>query len=256
MDQAAEAVRRSTPSERQAQERRFYSRMALVIAAVIVLGFGPSFYLRPFDVIHFPRPNPPITPSLMVHSAIFSLWVVIFIAQTQLVAAGRRDVHKTLGAFGFMLGVVMVPVMYMAMMDAIARNSSLPFTDVLTFSVVPLGGIPFYIILLTLGWLSRKKDLQSHKRYMLALMIMLSQPAFARLPLAPPVLIGFTFLSALPLLLLISMAVWDRKTRGSVHAATKTSIALFALLLAIQTFFLATPGLWSAFVVHLPGIPA
>lgn len=256
MSQASEAFRHSTPSERQAQERRFYSRMALLIAAVVVLGFGPSFYLRPFDVIHFPRPNPPITPSLMVHSAVFSLWVVIFIAQTQLVAAGRRDLHKALGAFGFLLGVVMVPVMYLAMVDAIARNSTLPFVDVLTFSVVPLGGIPFFIILLALGWRARKKDLQSHKRYMLGLMIMLSQPVCARLPLAPPVLIGFTLMSALPFLIFIPLVMWDRKTRGGIHPATRTAIALFALLLAIQTFFLATPGLWSSFVVHLPGMGA
>ncbi len=231
MSQASEAFRRSTPSERQAQERRFYSRMALIIAAVVVLGFGPSFYLRPFDVIHFPRPNPPITPILMVHAAVFSLWIVIFIAQTQL-----------------------VPVMYMAMLDAIARNSTLPFVDVLTFSAVPLCGIPFYIVLLALGWRARRQDLQSHKRYMLGLMIMLSQPAFSRLPLAPPVLIGFVLLSALPLVMYLAMMRWDRKMRGSVHPATKISLALFSLLLVIQAFFLATPGIWSSLVVHFPGV--
>jgi hypothetical protein len=33
-------------TDRKASERKFYSRMALFLAFVVLLGFGPSFYLR------------------------------------------------------------------------------------------------------------------------------------------------------------------------------------------------------------------
>ena len=83
-----------------ARERRFYTRMAWFVAAVVVLGFAPSFYLKPLDLFSYPRPNPPLVPNLMVHGLVFTAWVAVFVAQVSLVSAGRRDLHRKLGATG------------------------------------------------------------------------------------------------------------------------------------------------------------
>jgi hypothetical protein len=80
------------PLDRQSAERRFYSRMALFLVALVFLGFAPSFYLRGV-VPEFPRPNPSLPPSVLMHGLLFSLWMLVFIAQVRLVSAGRRDLH-------------------------------------------------------------------------------------------------------------------------------------------------------------------
>lgn len=239
---------------RQLRERRFYSRMAIACAIVVFLGFAPSFYVKPLNIVHFPRPNPDLNARLMLHAVVFTLWVALFIAQTQLVAAGRRDLHRMLGAAGFGLGVLMVPIMYVVMLDMIARNSAPPFIDGLGFSAMPGFPIPLFIAMLWLGWSTRRSDLQSHKRYMLALMIMLTEPAVNRLPLLPPSLWGVTGLSLLSACLFIPLVLWDRSMIGKVHRATITAIALEFLMIAGQTFFLANPALWSAFMRTLPGV--
>ena len=109
-------------------------------------------------------------------------------------------------------------------------------------------------MMLWLGGQSSRRDLQAHKRLMLGLMIMLTQPAIARLPLAPPSLIGFALPSVLSLLLFVPLFVWDLRTRGALHWASKLGAGLYALVIAAQVFFLAVPGLWSAFAAHLPGV--
>ena len=52
----------TSPTDRRSAERKFYSRMALLLVAVVFIGFAPSFYLRNI-VPAFPRPNPtlPVT---------------------------------------------------------------------------------------------------------------------------------------------------------------------------------------------------
>ena len=67
------------PAERSA-ERRFYSRMALFLVAVVFIGFAPSFYLRGL-VPEFPRPNPTLPPAVLLHAGLFTLWMLIFVAK-------------------------------------------------------------------------------------------------------------------------------------------------------------------------------
>lgn len=251
----AGAGRQKLP-ERQQKERRFYLRMALLIMAVIFIGFAPSFYLKPFNVVHFPRPNPDLNGHLMLHGLVFSLWTVIFLVQTLLISAGRRDLHKKLGIFGFTLAIAMIPIMYLTTLDEIARNSGPPWTDVLTWAAVPLVPIPFYMFVLWKGWNARRTDLASHKRIMLGLMIMLTQPATARLPLLPPMLWTFAALSALGMLLFVPMARWDKQTLGHIHPATKMGAGIYALIIVVQIACMAVPEVWKSFIVMLPGIAA
>ena len=126
-----------------ARERRFYTRMAWLLVALIFLGFAPSFYLKWLG-ISFPRPNPPLIPNLILHALVFTAWVLTFLAQVSLVAAGRRDLHRGLGMFGMALGAAKVPVMYLTAVWQVERASVPPFTDPLTWTVVPLVGIPAF----------------------------------------------------------------------------------------------------------------
>lgn len=243
-------------AERQLAERRFYSRMGLLLLALVLIGFGPSFYLKPLDLIHYPRPNPSLTPGVMVHGLMFSAWMAVFIAQTQLVAAGRRDLHRALGAAGMVLGAALLPVMYLTAVWQVARANQPPVSDPLTWTAVPLAGIPAFAALLLLGLRYSRRDLQAHKRLMLGLMIMVMQPALHRFPIFPPTLLFFVIVSILTWLLFVPLFLWDRRTIGRLHWATKLGAGLFAVVIAAQTVALAVPGLWAPIAERLPGVGA
>lgn len=53
-------------SARLSAERRFYSWMAVMMIVVVLIGFAPSFYLRGI-VPSYPRPNPSLPPSVLLH---------------------------------------------------------------------------------------------------------------------------------------------------------------------------------------------
>ena len=54
-------------------ERRFYSRMAIALAVVVLAGFSSTFYLP--GIVVFPRPTPSYTPLMVVHGVVFTAWM-------------------------------------------------------------------------------------------------------------------------------------------------------------------------------------
>lgn len=50
---------------------------------------------------------------MLLHGAVFTVWMLAVIAQTQLVAAGRRDIRMKLAAATVMLAIAMIPLMYL-----------------------------------------------------------------------------------------------------------------------------------------------
>jgi hypothetical protein len=71
-------------------ENLFFSGMAVLILGAVFLGFARSYYLA--GVFKAPLPN----LIVHIHGAVFSSWILLLIAQTSLVAAGRIDLHRRL----------------------------------------------------------------------------------------------------------------------------------------------------------------
>src|SRR4051795_216387 len=154
------------PADRKSSERKFYSRMALFLVLLVLLGFGPSFYLR--DIVpSYPRPNPTLPPAVILHGSVFTLWMAAIVAQTQLIAARKHAVHMQLGKLTLLLAVLMMPVMYLTAVWQVARANQPPFTDPLTWTIVPLAVIIPFAILIWNGW-NKRRDVQTHKRLMLS----------------------------------------------------------------------------------------
>lgn len=242
-------------TDRKLSERKFYSRMALFLVALVLLGFGPSFYLRGM-VPSYPRPNPSLPPAVIFHGTVFTLWMAAIVAQTQLIAARKPKVHMRLGLLTMGLAILMIPVMYLATVWQVARANQPPFTDPLTWTIIPMSVIIPFAIAVWQGWVHRR-NAQWHKRLMLgaAIMVVLG-PAIGRLPIAPPTLIGFTFQHSLGLALYIPMFLWDRRTQGEVHPATKLVFALAALTVIVPLTIFWTGLPWAKVVAHFPGVGA
>lgn len=242
-------------SDRKASERKFYSRMALFLVVVVLLGFSPSFYLRNV-VPSYPRPNPTLPPAVILHGLVFTSWMALIVAQTQLIAARKHAVHMQLGTLGMLLAILMIPVMYLTAVWQVARANQPPFTDPLTWTIVPLAVIVPFAVLVWNGW-AHRRDVQFHKRMMLsAAIIVVMGPAIGRLPLAPPTLLGGSIQLILGLALFIPLFLWDRRTIGHVHPATRLAFTMAAITVAVplSVFWFNLP--WAKLAAHLPGVGA
>ena len=243
------------PEDRKASERKFYSRMALFLVLLVFLGFGPSFYLRGV-VPPYPRPNPTLPPTVILHGTVFTIWMGLIVAQTQLISARKHAVHMQLGKAGMLFAILMIPVMYLTAVWQVARANQPPFTDPLTWTVVPLGVIIPFAVLVWSGWQNRR-DVQTHKRLMLSAAIMVVMgPAIGRLPIAPPTMLGMSVQLLLGLALFIPLFVRDRRTLGHVHPATRFGFTMAAITVVIPlaVFWLNLP--WASVAARLPGVGA
>jgi hypothetical protein len=240
-------------ADRKAAERKFYSRMALFLVALVFIGFAPSFYLK--DVVPpYPRPNPTLPPSVILHGGVFTLWMLLVVAQTQLISARKHVIHMQLGKLTVLLAVLMIPIMYLAGVWQVARATQPPITDPLTWTIVPLAAIIPFAVLVWNGW-SKRRDAQWHKRSMLsAAILVVAGPTIGRLPIVPPTLVGFTILFLLGFLLFVPLILWDRRTLGKIHPATKLGIAMLAIPIFVPLFVFWTGADWAAIARHLPGV--
>ena len=239
--------------ERLNAERKFYSRMVFLVLAVVFLGFAPSFYLRGI-VPPYPRPNPTLPWWVIMHGTLFTIWMGIFVAQTQLIAAGQHQVHRTLGKASMLFAILLIPVMYTTAVWEVTRANQPPMTDPLTWTIVPLSVIVPFAILMYLGWENRARA-QWHKRLLLSAAILVAMgPAIGRLPLAPPTRIGITILLLLGLLLFIPLFIWDRRRDGHVHPATWIGFSLSVIAVFIPLFVFWTGANWAAVAAKLPGV--
>src|SRR5689334_9912805 len=158
----------------------FFPAMAWAMMAVVFAGFAPSWFLRSY--VPAATPVPPLSPLIIVHGAAFTSWMALFITQTSLVAANRRDIHRKLGWWGASLAVAMLVLGWMAAVDSLRHGATpVPGIPPAVFFVVPIGSLAGFAPLVVLGVLNRKRP-DYHKRYMLISIMALLLPAAARIP--------------------------------------------------------------------------
>lgn len=154
---------------------RFYPLVAILLAAFIVIGFSRTYYLR------FLSERPPLHVWLHVHGVIFTAWLVLFIAQTQLIAGRRVQLHMRLGVAGAVMALLVVVTGIAAMFVSAAtpRMTQLGVTAAQA-SIIPLTTIAPFALLVGAGLAYRRRT-SLHKRLMLLAMISVIGPPTARL---------------------------------------------------------------------------
>ena len=154
---------------------RFYPLAAIALAGFIIVGFSRTYYLR------FLSDLPPMRAVMQLHGAVFTAWLALFVAQTQLIAAHRVDLHRKLGIVGVLLTVLVVTTSVVAMLISAAtpRLSQLGLTSPQS-SIVPFVAIAQFVVLVSVGVAVRRRA-SLHKRFMLLAMISVLGPPTARL---------------------------------------------------------------------------
>ena len=78
-------------------------------------------------------------------------------------------------------------------------------------------------------------------------------PSVGRLPIAPPTLGGFAFQLLVGLMLFVPLVIWDRRSLGHLHPATKLALAVGVTSAYVPLLLIATNS-WAPIARHLPGI--
>lgn len=225
-------------------ERLFYAGMAWAMLLAVLIGFGPTYYWIPVT-----GGGRPITPLTHLHGLVFSAWILLFVTQASLVAAGNVRLHMRLGLVGMGLVVVMVIVAALTALSAAARGSAPPGMDPLSWLAIPLIDIPVFAGLFGAALANRRRP-QVHKRLMLIGMIGMMSPAFGRMPW-PEAIVGPVTIFGIPDLLLIALIGWDIASSRRIHLVTiigaSVLIASQALRLAVwQTDWWLSFAAWSS----------
>lgn len=197
-------------------ERWFYGCMAALIALTVFIGFAPTFYLAKW--LDPPHPILAATPLVYVHGAIFTSWILLFVAQTALIAGRRVDLHRKLGVLGAFVAALMVMVGTLTALHGVVRASGPPGIDPARFLAIPLFDMVVFPVLVTMGVRARR-DRQAHKRLMLLSTIGILAAAIARWPLSIMQHGPLAFFAVNDLYILVVVG-FDLATTGRVHRAT------------------------------------
>ena len=235
-------------TDRSQAERRFFTGTAFAILITVLLGFARSFFLRPL----FPGHPSPSEPIFYLHGAVFTGWILLFVAQVSIVARGQVQLHKKIGLFGGALAVVMVVLGVMSALTAAGRAAGFVGIPVppLQFLAIPLFDMILFPAFVGLALVQRHNP-QRHKRWMLLATLNLLAAAVARWPfvntLGPLAYFGITDL------FIVALAVWDFRSRGRLHPVTLWGGLLLIISQPLRLVVSGTAG-WLIFARWATGL--
>ena len=219
--------------------RRFYVGMAIAVLITVFLGFSHTYFLKAY------YGTPELSLLVHIHGLVFTSWVLLFLAQTSLVATGHTDRHRKLGVAGAVLAALLLIVGTATAILRVksGRPSPIPGVPPLSFLAVPLFDMVAFALLIGAGLVLRNRP-ETHKRLMTLATIALTSAPIARLsfvrPGGPPAFFGLTDL------FIVAMLVYDFATRGKAHPATIWGGLVIVASQPLRLMISGTPA-WLAF---------
>ena len=178
-------ARRVVESSRNAASTAdaFHVRFAAFLLVLLVAGFAPTFFFRPFLGLE-PLALPP-----MLHGVVLTAWFIFFFVQAGLVRDRNIDLHRKLGRIGAIVAALatlqfvwVAVVLYHGRAPNVAADLVEKARIVrITSELTVFAAFPVFV---TLAVLARRRA-AVHKRLMLIATIALMPPVLSRLALWP-----------------------------------------------------------------------
>lgn len=247
-------------------DRWIYVAMAVFLIAVTLTGFIPDSVTKIGMVEAGQRPPFPFV--LHLHAIAMGSWLLLLLAQTSLMATGRRAGHKQLGMIAMVLapavvliGIVLAPTMYREAWHAVQAMPGGPsaegLMDVAVRGNIALLQIQIGLVFATvvaLALRARKTDMATHKRLMVLAPIVAMPAAVDRISWLPNTIPVSPWAPEIYILLLaLPLFAWDLYRSGGIQKAYKIWLALVLPTGAVAILLWNTPW-WQAFVPKLMGV--
>jgi hypothetical protein len=225
------------------RDRLFYRGAALAFLATALAGFSRTYFLN--TVCR----GPALTPLLHVHALMGTAWLVLLVAQTSLVSAGRVDLHMKLGIAGALVAAAFVPLGIMVPLEMARQGALAP--ERLVFLIFPFTQVLMFGGVIGAALWNRKRP-EIHKRLMMVGTAIMITPALARLLLLVPLPEGPRPVVALVLstAFLAAGMLHDWRTRGRAHRIYVWATVAIVLSGPVR-FGLAHTGGWRSVVAWL-----
>jgi hypothetical protein len=194
--------------------RSFYLYMSLACALTAFAGFAPTYFFRAFSDL------PPLSPLAQIHGAVFSAWMLLFVAQAALVRVDRRDLHRYFGVVGAVLAVLMLWVGTAAALGVVVRFEATGFRPhglaPTAFLSTQLGMLLQFAVFVALA-IGLRRHAEAHKRLLLLATISILPPAVARFHLENHGIGGAYTSTLLAYLFVVVAASYDFVRMRRVH---------------------------------------
>lgn len=214
----------ATNAEGAARAELFWHRLAIALAIFIVFGFL-QFALRGFV-------DPLAAPFWVhLHGVAMLAWLALLIVQPTLVSRDNLALHRRLGWVGAALAIFITCLGIFTGVASLVLNRFPPFfTPPYFLALTTVEALVFGLMV----WVAvrRRHTTAWHRRLMVGATIVILEPALGRvLPL--PLMIGWSDIpiGLIQLGVVGIIALYDRRTLGRVHPATK---AIAAIVIAVR----------------------
>src|SRR5438552_18356087 len=120
-------------ADRRAFERRFFLAVAILFPITVLIGFGPTYYLRGFF-------TPPPIPNMLVHmhGLAMSAWIILFATQVYFIRSMKIKLHQQLGIASVVLAVVVFFLGLFTGIISAKEGRGVPGITPLQFLIVPV----------------------------------------------------------------------------------------------------------------------
>ncbi|MDR8394307.1 hypothetical protein NC796_24375 [Aliifodinibius sp. S!AR15-10] len=235
------AIPKEDPSNIKVNSRtRVFLGLALLMTLIAVGGFWHTYWW------------PMLTGEvnfhwlIHIHGAIFTLWMVLFIAQTAFVYKNRTDLHIWVGKrIGILWGALVILVGLVLSFGVISPAIGTEFetlADFINFFPIAFGDVITFSFLFGLGIFYRSKP-ETHKRLMiLSTVVLLFAPAERLMRFIPGLPAQITFALGLPFVPALLAIGHDRWRTNRIHPVYIWGTTLIALETVSTLYFFASPG--------------
>jgi len=217
--ETVDALDTSSATTAVVRARQAYFAIALLVAGIVAWGFWETYYSRAFA-------RADLHAIVHLHAAVFSIWVLLLLAQAAVVVAGNVRLHRRLGTAGMLYGALVFVVGLLVSVGAPALRVSSGFYPLEVGGVIVLYNLTDMLLFggfLALAFACRSRP-ELHKRWIIAATAALCGAALGRV--VPGNSPQYLLLWLSPLLAMIAA---DLTMRRRVHFIPVVSGALLVV---------------------------
>ena len=247
-------------------DRWIFVFMAVWFIALVLTGFIPDSLTKIAAVQAGKRPPFPLVMHL--HAILMGSFLLLLLAQTWLMATGRREYHMQLGLLAFVLapalvivGLILAPTMYLQTWHFL-QSAPPELREKLQKGLLVSENIKLvqgrigllFPLFIFIGLRARKRDAGLHKRMMILATAIPLPAGIDRIHWLPSTLPGSPLSTALgPIFAVSPMLVWDVIRNRRIHRAYWIWLGASLPVFVLENALWDTPW-WHATVRQMMGV--